>query len=217
MFIGASRDRDVFLIYEEDIEKLKDLALNLELARKLGKAERKKLVFAPTKYLDQEYLDRLNIEFCQVAVRNLPARDKEMIQLKEYQKETLAQVRVYLETLAEFRAKDSQSARDRPRLGIDWPAKAWEKVETGRKYFPRRNGLNEPLPSFCLKIPTGGGKTLLATKTIDLANTYFRKSNRGLVLWVVPTTQIYNQTLSDKRPRSIPIGRRSITRPAAER
>jgi len=65
-FIGTSRDRDVFLIYEQDIEKLKDMALNLELARKLGKAERKKLVFAPTKYLDQEYLDRLNIEFCQL-------------------------------------------------------------------------------------------------------------------------------------------------------
>jgi adenine-specific DNA-methyltransferase len=46
LFIGTSRDRDVFLIYEEDIEKLKDMALNLELARKLGKSERKKLVFA---------------------------------------------------------------------------------------------------------------------------------------------------------------------------
>lgn len=65
-FIGTSRERDVFLIYEQDIEKLKDMALNLDLARKLGKAERKKLVFAPTKYLDQEYLDRLNIEFCQL-------------------------------------------------------------------------------------------------------------------------------------------------------
>ena len=65
-FVGTSRDRDVFLIYEENIEKLKDMALNLDLARKLGKAERKKLVFAPTKYLDQEYLDRLNIEFCQL-------------------------------------------------------------------------------------------------------------------------------------------------------
>lgn len=64
--IGTSRERDVFLIYEEDIEKLKDMALNLDLARKLGKSERKKLVFAPTKYLDQEYLDRLNIEFCQL-------------------------------------------------------------------------------------------------------------------------------------------------------
>jgi adenine-specific DNA-methyltransferase len=65
-FIGTSRECDVFLVYERDIEKLKDMALNLDLARKLGKAERKKLVFAPTKYLDQEYLDRLNIEFCQL-------------------------------------------------------------------------------------------------------------------------------------------------------
>lgn len=74
----------------------------------------------------------------------------------------------------------------------------------GGGYFPRHNGLKQPLPSFCLKIPTGGGKTLLATKTIDLANTHFRRSNRGLVLWVVPTTQIYNQTLAALKDRDHP-------------
>ncbi len=66
-FIGTSRDRDVFLIYEADIEKLKDMALNLDLARAIAKhSKRRKLVFAPTKYLDQDYLERLNIEFCQL-------------------------------------------------------------------------------------------------------------------------------------------------------
>jgi len=66
-FIGTSRDRDVFLIYEPDMAKLKDLALNLELARSIAKhSNRRKLVFAPTKYLDQDYLDRLSIEFCQL-------------------------------------------------------------------------------------------------------------------------------------------------------
>ncbi len=66
-FIGTSRDRDVFLIYEQDVEKLKDMALNLDLARSIAKrSERRKLVFAPTKYLDQDYLDRLGIEFCQL-------------------------------------------------------------------------------------------------------------------------------------------------------
>ena len=66
-FIGTSRDRDVFLIYEQDMTQLKDMALNLELARTIAKrSERKKLVFAPTKYLDQDYLDRLGIEFCQL-------------------------------------------------------------------------------------------------------------------------------------------------------
>lgn len=126
-----------------------------------------------------------------------------MIQLKEYQQETLQAVRVYLEALAELRAKDAKARALDPELGIDWPAKAWEKVKESQ-YLPRRNGLRQPLPSFCLKIPTGGGKTLLATKTIDLANTYFRKRNRGLVLWIVPTTQIYNQTLAAFRDRDHP-------------
>src|SRR6201999_150924 len=115
-----------------------------------------------------------------------------------------AQVRVYLETLAALRAKDIAARAIDPELAIDWPARAWEKVETGRQYFPRRNGLKEPMPSFCLKIPTGGGKTLLATKTVDLVNTHFRKTNRGLVLWIVPTTQIYNQTLSALKDRDHP-------------
>lgn len=66
-FIGTSRERDVFLIYEDDIEKLKDMALNLELARSIAKfSDRPKLVFAPTKYLDQDYLEILRIEFCQL-------------------------------------------------------------------------------------------------------------------------------------------------------
>ena len=126
-----------------------------------------------------------------------------MIQLKEYQQETLKAVRVYLEALAELRAKDVKARAIDAELGIDWPPRAWEKVKGGA-YVSRRNGLRQPLPSFCLKIPTGGGKTLLATKTVDLVNTHFRKSNRGLVLWVVPTTQIYNQTLAALKDRDHP-------------
>ena len=87
-----------------------------------------------------------------------------------------------------MRAKDAKARAIDPDLGMDWPAKAWERVKGG-SYYPRRNGIREPLPSFCLKIPAGGGKTLLATKTVDLVNTHFRKSNRGLVLWIVPTSQ----------------------------
>src|SRR5262249_7755414 len=101
------------------------------------------------------------------------------------------------------REKDRKARGVDPELGIDWASKGWEKVSE-RLYHSRRNGLGEPLPSFCLKIPTGGGKTLLATKTIDLINTHFRKSNRGLVLWIVPTTQIYNQTLAALKDRDHP-------------
>jgi type III restriction enzyme len=122
------------------------------------------------------------------------------MQLKIYQKETLDAVRVYVSALHEMREKNRKAREIDADLGIDWATKAWEKV-CSRTYHPRRNGLGEPLPSFCLKIPTGGGKTFLATKTIDLINTHFRKSNRGLVLWIVPTTQIYNQTLKALRDR----------------
>jgi type III restriction enzyme len=79
-------------------------------------------------------------------------------------------------------------------LEIPFPAKAWEKAEIKKPYFSRKNGLDQPLPNFCLKIPTGGGKTLLAVKTIDLVNMIYRRKRTGLILWIVPTTQIYIQT-----------------------
>jgi adenine-specific DNA-methyltransferase len=66
-FIGESREYAVFLIYDDDLEKLKDMALTLDIARALPEVKgKRKLVFAPTKYLDDDFLTRLRIEFCQL-------------------------------------------------------------------------------------------------------------------------------------------------------
>ena len=65
-FIGRSQLYDVYLIYENDIDKLKDMALTLDVVRKLPKANRNKLVFAPTKYLDSEFLHRYRVTFQQL-------------------------------------------------------------------------------------------------------------------------------------------------------
>lgn len=66
-FIGESRHHDVFLLYEPDAEKLKQLALTLDIARGLPSVSGKqKLVFAPTKYLDPYFLDSLRITFQQL-------------------------------------------------------------------------------------------------------------------------------------------------------
>lgn len=66
-FIGESRHFDIFLIYEEDLEKLKDLALTRTMAAGLPSISgKRKLVYAPTKYLDDDRLRELRIEFQQL-------------------------------------------------------------------------------------------------------------------------------------------------------
>lgn len=124
--------------------------------------------------------------------------------LKEYQRRTLAAVRDFLERLALWRSKEAAAREFDAEMDFDWVRKAWEKTVPARPYTPRRNGLDAPLPAFCLKIPTGGGKTLLAIKVIDLVNAHFRHRQTGLVLWVVPTTQIYTQTLRALKDRGHP-------------
>ncbi|OHB61996.1 MAG: restriction endonuclease subunit R [Planctomycetes bacterium RBG_13_60_9] len=120
---------------------------------------------------------------------------------KKYQTRTLEEIKSYLQRL--FTCQ--QSAHENRRAESDFPAEAWTKMEgLNRPYIARRDGLGRYLPCFCLKIPTGGGKTFLAVKTIDLVNTNYLKKRTGLVLWVVPTTQIYNQTIKSLRDRDHP-------------
>ena len=65
-FIGRSRNYDVYLLYTDDFERLKDMALTLELARKLSRTKRDRLVFAPTKYVDRDFLHQYRITFQQL-------------------------------------------------------------------------------------------------------------------------------------------------------
>ncbi|MEO7299267.1 MAG: site-specific DNA-methyltransferase [Verrucomicrobiota bacterium] len=66
-FVGESKTHEVFLFYKPDIDYLKKIALTLDRAEDLGKPKgKRRLVFAPTKYLDQEQLDALRIDFAQL-------------------------------------------------------------------------------------------------------------------------------------------------------
>ena len=66
-FIGESSKYLVYLFYKPDMDYLKATALTLDRAKALGPYKNKRrLVFAPTKYLDQEHLDELRIDFAQL-------------------------------------------------------------------------------------------------------------------------------------------------------
>src|SRR5262249_2927642 len=106
----------------------------------------------------------------------------------------------FLEQLALWRSK----ARDGEEWLFDFAEKAWEKADVGRAYLKKKDGLGRPLPVFCLKIPTGGGKTLLAVKTIDLVHSLYLKRQTVLVAWIAPPPQIPPQTSQRLKDRDDP-------------
>jgi len=66
-FIGESNDYEVYLFYKPDIEYLKTTSLTLDKAKGLGNyKEKRRLVFAPGKYLDHNYLIEYHIDYCQL-------------------------------------------------------------------------------------------------------------------------------------------------------
>jgi type III restriction enzyme len=127
------------------------------------------------------------------------------MELREYQKKVVNKLSDYLVALGKQKERYEKLLHVDPELAGDfhYPKKAWEEI--GRTtYKPARDGLNNPLPNLFLKVPTGGGKTLLACHSIDLINKLYLQKQNGMVLWIVPTKQIYDQTLKSLKDRDHP-------------
>lgn len=71
------------------------------------------------------------------------------------------------------------------------PAMAFGE-QVGRPY--NRDPFGET-PCICLRIPTGGGKTLLAAHALNVLARQWRASDAPVVLWPVPSDTIRSQTL----------------------
>lgn len=66
-FIGESSEYLVYLFYKPNLDYLKSTALTLDIAKSLDEYKgKKRLVFAPTKYMDAQQLLENHIEFAQL-------------------------------------------------------------------------------------------------------------------------------------------------------
>jgi type III restriction enzyme len=128
------------------------------------------------------------------------------MKLKHYQEKVIKTLKDYLSALDNARNEYEEILQIKPNLAkhIDFPKDAWEKSTSKSIYYPKTNSLREPLPDIYLKIPTGGGKTLLACHSIDLIQKVYLKKQTGLILWIVPSTQIYRQTILALKDREHP-------------
>lgn len=66
-YVGKNANESIYLVYKNNLNKLKDLAITLEWAEKINKIDNgKKIIYAPACYLDDELLDKFNIAFVSI-------------------------------------------------------------------------------------------------------------------------------------------------------
>ena len=111
------------------------------------------------------------------------------MQLKEYQQRTLARVDEFLR-LCKLRGIPAAYRTVARQVGEDGMA---ENPHALSEYETLISGL-EDCPHVCVRIPTGGGKTLLAAHSIPLAGRFMQREFPA-VLWMVPSDTIRTQTV----------------------
>ena len=135
------------------------------------------------------------------------------MELKEYQTNTLDAFTRWLESLGGARLESEGASNALRNAGFDvsedirnYPKKAWEHqrnnggiASSAGEYVSRTDEAGRPIPHICFKVPTGGGKTLLAAAALERLN-----RPTGLTLWITPTRAIYQQTKDALKNREHP-------------
>ena len=114
------------------------------------------------------------------------------LELREYQTECLG---IIAEYCAEVRTRAMGKALRPERDAFE--------VVTGRNTYHAPE-MFAGAPYFCLRVPTGGGKTLIAAHAVGTIARHLGHTDQPLCLWVTPTTTIRDQTLRGLKDRSHP-------------
>lgn len=114
-----------------------------------------------------------------------------MFTLKDYQQDALDSLRDYFDEFERTRS----------------PRRAFYEI-TRRNFdyelpYNTVRGL-EAMPYLCIRIPTGGGKTVVACHAVRVASEHLLHADRAVVLWLVPSNTIRDQTLKALKDRQHP-------------
>ncbi|MDV3457609.1 DEAD/DEAH box helicase family protein [Sphingomonas sp. HF-S4] len=123
------------------------------------------------------------------------------MELKDYQLRALDQLRFFLD---KCRSSDFAAAyrATLARTEAGQRAEGDKAADYARGGYTPVEGLEAETPYCCIRLPTGGGKTLLAAHAVKVAATEWMDRARVPVLWLVPSGAILNQTVDAlKQPR----------------
>jgi type III restriction enzyme len=113
------------------------------------------------------------------------------MKLKQYQTDTLDILRSFLE---EARVAGPKNAYD----SVTKTLEQTKRLGRYRTDYTALDGL-PGAPYVCLRLPTGGGKTILAAHAIGVARDAWVEKDCPLVLWLVPSNTIRLQTVEALR------------------
>lgn len=112
-----------------------------------------------------------------------------MFELKSYQVNTIEAVRSFMQACKNGRA----------------PADVFQDVARGMGVTKAK--YHEPFPKVpcvCVKVPTGGGKTVIAASSIGAIDDALTQTGHPFVLWLTPSDAISQQTTSSLKDPSHP-------------
>jgi len=123
--------------------------------------------------------------------------------LKDYQTKVVGALKDFFNTLAEKQASfEKLSAESKSQIGRDYLSLMLNQRHFAHFSDRPSTGAGQLYPRVCIKMPTGGGKTLIAVETIRAYQNLFAKRKTGLVVWITHRDQIYRQTIENLQNKS---------------